>query len=181
MKCYAAVADWEGYLQWKTSNTNWNEASDSYQQQRVDLVEFFDRNIPAQWPDRTPPMKVAEWSADSLMEEAKSSMLMAGDRIRSSRSVHSAPDSAWKILQYLTASNLELGELSSSSSKEEVLPWLPICHALSHKNDSAYQWMEHLRSVLKGATCTQLTFSKVAISFIRIPIRACTRSRFKQL
>lgn len=105
MKCYAAVADWEGYLQWKTSNINWSEATESsanHQQQcSIDLVEFFDKNIPLQWPDRT-SIKVAEWSVDSLMDEAKSSMLVAADRIRSSRSIYSTPDSAWKIMQYLT-------------------------------------------------------------------------------
>ena len=69
------------------------------------------------------------------------------------------------LLLYEAGSDLEMGELSSS--KEEVLPWLPICHALSHKNDSAYQWMEHLRSVFKGASCTQLTFSKVSVFVIQ--------------
>ena len=154
MSSYAALADWEGYLEWKNHNASW--CLDSNQPGGVDQLEFFDKNIPLQWPEKKQQAKV-EWSVDSLMDEAKNSMLMAADRIRSSRSIHTSPDCAWKIMQFLTRSNLELGYLSTN---DVVSPCLPICHALSHKNDSAYQWMEHLRAVLRGASCTQLPFSQ---------------------
>ena len=88
---------------------NWGEATDSASGApnvySVDLVEFFDKNIPVQWPDRT-SLKVAEWSADCLMDEAKSSLLVAADRIRSLGSIYSTPDSAWKIMRYLTGSTI---------------------------------------------------------------------------
>ena len=148
---YAALADWEEYEEWKKSTDTWSVNSSK---QMADLVMLFDNNVALMWPERTCEV---QWSAGHLMNEAKSVMLLAADRIRSSRSVHSAPGSAWKIVEYFTETSLELGHLSCDNS---VLVWLPLAHGLSFRNESPYQWMEHLLSVFRGASCTDVAFAQ---------------------
>lgn len=122
----------------------------------AELLEAFDRNAQLQWPEKTSPAVEAQWSVDFLLNEAKSGLSMAADRIRLSQSIYSAPSSSWKITEHLVGSSFELSQLAI---EERLTSLLPLANALSYKNDSPYLWMKHTHSVLKIASCSELPFS----------------------
>ncbi|EFX69271.1 hypothetical protein DAPPUDRAFT_228726, partial [Daphnia pulex] len=163
---YLALSDWEGFINWKSQTVEWINNVPQSKKQIADLMEAFDRNAHLQWPEKSSPALEVQWSVENLMSEAKSGLSMAADRIRASRSVYLAPACSWKILETLVGSSLEL---SNFAIEESVASLLPLAHALSHKNDSAYLWMQHTHSVLKGASCTGLKYcsSKTGVEWSR--------------
>lgn len=146
-------------MEWKDRQGDWSTSPILSHGQTAELFELFDRNAHLQWPDKPSPPVEVQWTNDQLLNEMKSGLLVASDRIRSSRSVYAAPSSSWKIVESLVASGLELSQLTAD---ESLVNWLPVAHALSCKNDSAYHWLENTRSILKGASCTSLAFSDSA-------------------
>ncbi len=160
------MSDWEGFINWKSQAVEWINNVPQSKKQIADLMEAFDRNAHLQWPEKSSPALEVQWSVENLMSEAKSGLSMAADRIRASRSVYLAPACSWKILETLVGSSLEL---SNFAIEESVASLLPLAHALSHKNDSAYLWMQHTHSVLKGASCTGLKYcsSKTGVEWSR--------------
>ena len=153
VESYVALSDWQGLQEWKSRAADW---SGRCSHQMAELLERFDRNIHLQWPENTSQV---QWSADSLMDEAKSSLLLAADRIRSSRSIYSTPEMAWKIMEFFSRSSVSLPHLPSDANVP-LTCWLPLAHAMSDKNDSAYQWMEHLHSGLSGCSSTSVNFTE---------------------
>ena len=160
---YVALSDWDSLKNWKSRIAlEWPDAfgfltACGGSKETAELLEVFDRGAHLHWPEKS--TAEAQWTTDSLISEAKSGLLVAADRIRSSRSVYSAPASTWKIVDQLACSSLHLSDLSSGAAGEatgDVTCWLPLAYALSHRNDSAYHWTEHTRSVLKTASCTEL-------------------------
>lgn len=150
------MSDWEGYVEWKNSASEWLGSTTQSNKQIADLLESFDRTAHLQWPEKPSPTVEAQWTAEHLLSEAKSGLLIAADRIRSSRSVYLAPASSWKIMENLVGSSFELSHLAID---ERLSSLLPLAHALSYKNESAFLWMEHTHSVLKVASCSELPFS----------------------
>ena len=167
---YAALSDWDALKDWKSRIAlEWPDAfclltaQSGGSKEIAELLEVFDRGVHLQWPEKS--TTDAQWTTENLLAEAKSGMLVAADRIRSSRSVYSAPTSTWKIIDQLACSSLQLSDLSSGAAGEatgDITCWLPLAHALSHRNDSAFHWTEHTRSVLKTASCTQLSLPSSA-------------------
>lgn len=155
-----ALSDWENFIKWKNQSADWLGNTAQLNKQIADLTESFDHNAHLQWPEKPSPAVEVQWSVDHLLNEVKSGLLMAADRIRASRSVYMAPASSWKIVEYLMRSNLELSHLSGD---DKLTSLLPLAHALSHKNESAYVWMEHTHSVLKCASSTALQFSTSSV------------------
>ena len=156
------MSDWDGFVEWKSRCADWLSATHQSNKQMADLMEAFDRNVhPLQWPEKISPSVEVQWTEEHLLGEAKSGLSIAADRIRSSRSVYLAPPSSWKIVQHLTASSLELS--NNLAVEERLTGLLPLAHALSHKNESAYLWMEHTRSALKVASCSALKHSSSGV------------------
>lgn len=143
-------------MEWKDRQGDWATSGILSHGQTAQLIELFDRNVHLQWPEKPSPAVEVQWTNDQLLNEMKSGILVAADRIRSSRSVYSAPSSSWKIVESLVTSALELSQLTADDS---LFNWLPMAHALSHKSESAYQWIDNTRSVLQGASCTSLPFA----------------------
>ena len=148
-------------MEWKgrSSATDWPGALSA--KQTAELVQLFDCRAHLQWPEKPPTLAEAQWSVDHLVAEAKTGLLVAADRIRSSLSVYPAPSSAWRIAETLTGSSFELSQVTH---EDALKCWLPLAHALSHKADSAYLWMDHTRAVLLGASRTTLPLRNSALS-----------------
>lgn len=147
IESYTALADWQAYQQWKDTWTT--DGPTGPTSQMADLMKSFDSNVTSQvqWPDKTGSS--IPWSAQQLIHEAQTGLSVAADRIRSSRSVFLAPGSTWNIVQYFARSNCQL---AATGHDDVTWPLLPVAHALSYANESAYLWMEHTRSVLKTAS-----------------------------
>lgn len=159
LNAYTALADWEGFLEWRKQNPDWLGAVST--KQTAELVQLFDCRAHLQWPEKPPASAEAQWSVSNLLAEAKTGLLVAADRIRSSRSVYPAPASAWKIFECQTNSSFELSHLADEDANR---CWLALAHALSYKADTAYLWMDHTRSVLSGASRTDLPHPSSALS-----------------
>lgn len=153
---YLALSDWEGFAEWKSHAADWLGNVPQQKKQIADLMEAFDRNGQLQWPEKSSSAMEVQWTVDSLMNEAKSGLSMAANQIRSARSVYLAPTSSWKVMEFLVGSSLELLNLTV---EDKLTSLLPLAHALSYKNESAYAWMQHTHAVLKGASCTGLKFA----------------------
>jgi len=106
------LADWEGFMAWKKNATNWAEVGTLPSKQTAELMQLFDCRAHLQWPEKLENSVEVQWSSEYLLAEAKTGLLVAADRIRSSHSIYPAPTSTWKIVDGVVNSCLELSHLA---------------------------------------------------------------------